>query len=88
MENPSQLIYTTEQLFALAPVVIEHQKPQLQPKMINTVPTPVQNIDTSDASLWDNHKWIIVILGTAIIGGTCYYFYRRWQKSKESNQAG
>jgi len=86
MENPSQLIYTTEQLFALAPVVNEPAKPQQQPKMVNTVPAPESNIDIPNASLWKKHKWFIVILGTAIVGGTCYYFYRRRQANKETNK--
>ena len=87
MENPSQLTYTTEQLFSLAPMVPVKTVPQVQKAATGSYIAASPIVEAPGAGCWSQNTWPIIICRALIIGGVCYYFYHKKQKNKEANQA-
>lgn len=83
MLNPTQISYTPVELFSLKPHTIQVNVEALKPESAykQDISLPALAPVNGEASFWSSYKWII-IGGVVVLGGLCWYAYKKNQKDK------
>jgi hypothetical protein len=86
MQNPSQSHYTTEELFALKPDIIEEIVENSDIPIAPATPTvEAANTDLQPIknAFWPKYKWYIIVGGIVIVAGAGWYMYNENKKKKK-----